>query len=64
MTAYYGIECLLALIIIENFTFIAANIIDKLFEWSQITKTIEIIAGLLVRFIVAHPMRACTLLSI
>lgn len=63
MAAYDRIECLLPLVIVENFAFFP-NIIDKLLERLQITKTIEIIASAVVSLVVAHPMRARALFSI
>lgn len=58
MTTHDGIECLLPLIIVQNFTFITTNISDKLFERLQISKAIEIVACFVVALVIAHPM--CT----
>lgn len=64
MTANDGIERLLSLVIVQNFTFIAANIGDKLLERLQISKAIEIVACAVVLLIIAHPMCARPLLII
>lgn len=61
MTTYQCIECLLTLIIIENFAFAAAaaaNIIYKFFERLQIAIAVKIVAPVVIFLVIAHPMRA------
>lgn len=57
MPAYDCIECLLPLVIVQYLAFIA-NIIDKLLERLQISKTVKVVARAVVFLVVAHPM--CT----